>query len=138
MNPSVGLITIQDRKFVLGNIVSCQYALIGWGTCIIEADGGTVVIKLSWPEKNRMPEYEFLEQAYMSAKEYSDGKYEHMKNHLPVLKVKEDFSEWGLQTHIHTQLDPLGMGLHILRVTVYQKLVPMTKIQTADDLMSMM
>jgi hypothetical protein len=115
--------------------------LTGWGTCVIDADGGLLVVKLSWPEKSRTPEYEFLERAYISAEEYRDGKYKYMKNHLPVLEAKEDFGEWGPRSHILTRrssLDPSGMGSCILRVTVYQKLDPMTKIWTAGDLMSVM
>ncbi|KAF9514944.1 hypothetical protein BS47DRAFT_1450584 [Hydnum rufescens UP504] len=88
-------ITVQDRTFVLSDCVSQQYSLVRRGTCVIEADGGTVVIKLSWPEKTRTLEYEFLKRAYTSTMEYDNGKYARMKNHLPVLEVKEDFGEWG-------------------------------------------
>jgi Fungal protein kinase len=62
-------ITIQGREFVLGVCLSRHYALTGRGTCVIDADGGLFVVKLSWPEKSRTPEYEFLERAYTSAKE---------------------------------------------------------------------
>jgi hypothetical protein len=62
-----------------------------------------------------------------------------MTNHLPVLEAKEDFGEWGPRSRILSRtstLDPSGRGLRTLRVTVYQKLDPMTAIRTADDLMS--
>ncbi|KAF9506319.1 hypothetical protein BS47DRAFT_1489425 [Hydnum rufescens UP504] len=134
-------ITIQGREFVLGVCLVRQYALTGRGTCVIDADGGRMVVKLSWPDKSRTPEYEFLERAYTNAKEYSDGKYDNMKNHLPVLEAKEDFGEWGPRSRIFARrstLDPSGMGSRILRVTVYQKLEPMTGIRTADDLVSVM
>ncbi|KAF9519249.1 hypothetical protein BS47DRAFT_1408893 [Hydnum rufescens UP504] len=134
-------ITIQDRTFVLGDCVFRQYALVGRGTCVIEADGGTVVVKLSWPENTRTPEYEFLERAYTSAKEYGDGNMRHMKDHLPVLEAKEDFGEWGPRSRIlarRSTLDLSRMGSRILRVTVYQKLERMIELRTADDLMSVM
>ncbi|KAF9514952.1 hypothetical protein BS47DRAFT_830653 [Hydnum rufescens UP504] len=64
-----------------------------------------------------------------------------MKNHLPVLEAKEDFGEWGPRSRIlarRSTSDSSGAGSRILRVTVYQKLLPMTEIRTADDLMSVM
>ncbi|KAF9510538.1 hypothetical protein BS47DRAFT_1395854 [Hydnum rufescens UP504] len=134
-------ITIQGREFVLGVCCSRQYSLVGRGTCVMEANEGTVVVKLSWPEKTRTPEYEFLERAYASAMEYDDGKYAGMKDHLPVLVAKEDFGEWEPRSRILARgftLDSSGRGSRILRVTVYQKLVRMIEIRTADDLMTVM
>lgn len=127
--------------FVLGACVVRRYSLTGRGTCVIEADNGPKVVKLSHPERARTPEYTFLQRAYASTDEYDGGKYAHMRKHLPTLVAKEDFDKCGPRRRILARQDVgrfSGRGSCILRATVYVKLVPMTEIRTADDLMKVM
>jgi hypothetical protein len=137
-------ITVGGQPFTLGSCVFRQYALTGRGTCVILADNDTTVVKLSWPDKDRTAENEFLEKAYKSANEYENGKYSSMTEHLPVLLKSQDFdtsalprSRMGCRASPQESESPLAPS-RILRVTVYKKLVPMTEIRTAGDLKTVM
>ncbi|KAF9505705.1 hypothetical protein BS47DRAFT_1433080 [Hydnum rufescens UP504] len=143
VDPFVGaIITVDGQSFILGPLVSRQY-VIGGATCVMDTNDGTAVVKPSRPDKARTLEYGSLDEAYNCAQPYVDRKCSSIMAHLAGLLKSEDLDTTSLlQSWIRHALpqesDFSREILHVLRVTVDKKLLPMTEIRIADDFKNVM
>jgi len=119
------------QSFLLGrqpcklrNIIYQQHGIIDRGTCIMQVQsdqGAVMVVKFSWPAKERTLEDTFLIWAHKCVKDHGD-----IVNHLPKLKHHQVYNHWVRDHSEYKQ--------HWLQVIVFDKLYPITHLMKVEDL----
>ncbi|KAF9504744.1 hypothetical protein BS47DRAFT_1490084 [Hydnum rufescens UP504] len=95
-DPFVGTtILVNGQSFILSPRVFRQHA-IRRGTCVIDANGGTTIVKPRWPDKARPLECEFLGKACDCAQTHVDGGCSSVMAHLPELLKSGDLDTTSL------------------------------------------
>ena len=83
----------ENFKVKLGDVISRDPAMVGRSTVVLQATsdkwpGTDLVVKVSWPGFQRIPENHFLDQAKAQAK----GKHAWAVNHLPRVFYAKDLT----------------------------------------------
>ena len=124
---SGSMITVEGRRIRLGRVMARQYTLVGWGTIVIEGRsdalglaGRDLMIKISWPSKDRASEVNIINLAREFAKKNDDRA---ILDHIPEVLLSQDYLETPAS----------GGRTRILRVIVMECYYPMETIEMLDD-----
>ena len=115
------------QSYILEDIINQQNGIIGRGTHVIGATSGqgvAAVVKFSWPTSCRVPESDFIEQAWGHILEDEDEN--NIGNNLPKILDHEVDKHWMKSG---SNCEP--QQLHIV---VFCKLTPVTQLTNTKDL----
>ncbi|KAK0189848.1 hypothetical protein F5146DRAFT_1002045 [Armillaria mellea] len=135
----------------LGRIISCQPAIIGRHTCVVEAQsnrkewkGKELVIKISWPAAERKSEADLVEIAREKARSMKTGKKpDWALDHLPDILLCQDFGydEDSTQANIAAfcrtakcaENKTIDYEHRVCRIMVQERLYPLDELRTVEE-----
>ncbi|KAK0200837.1 hypothetical protein DFS33DRAFT_1507565 [Desarmillaria ectypa] len=137
-------------EVTLGRITSRHPGIVGRDTCVVEATseyegwkGKRLIVKISWPDINRISEAEFVMKAREKARTMTEGKKpDWALDHLPDILLSQDF-DYDAET---TQANLVGFFAkavfadekieyegRVCRIAVQERLYPLDELQTPEE-----
>ncbi|KAK0433401.1 hypothetical protein EV421DRAFT_1997239 [Armillaria borealis] len=140
-----------EVEVTLGRILSCQPAIIGRHTCVVEAEsayegwkGKKIVIKISWPAIERKSEADLVKIARDKARTMKTGKKSDWAlDHLPDILLCQDscYDADSTQANIAAfckkakcaENEMMDCEHRVCRIMVQEKLYSLEELQTVEE-----
>ncbi len=133
----------------LGSLIAQEAGIIGRSTCVFQGESEEwpdkqLVVKMSWPNKDRTSEAAFLKAAKAAAEKAAEpGKRHWVLDHLPDLLYSHDFAteEDSAEARIAELLEDgvfaggkeFAYEQRALRLTIQELLFPLKTLSSAKD-----